>query len=66
MSLIKKEIEKFNADDALPAIDWSKIKEVVCNAEISIKAIADAMPAGIIQNLLKGIVSVLSLICSHL
>ena len=48
------------------AIDWEKIKEVICDIVKQLQELCDKLPDGGIKNIICGIVSALELICEKL
>ncbi len=50
----------------LNAVDWKKIKEILCGIAEAIEMVCNMMPAGPIKNILCGIAGVLKLICNSL
>lgn len=47
-------------------VNWQLIKDIVCGIAVSITAVANAIPAGIIRTMLLGVSSLLSMVCSQI
>lgn len=63
MNDLEKEVHELSVSQA---VDWKKIKEILCGVASSLQLVCSMLPSGMIKNIVCGIAGVLNMICQSL